>query len=129
VNSEIEKFVQSAIVSLRSHRVEDRIIEAWTLLDVEVVGIPDTEKRTNVLVDFLQYKRPSNVRISEMPERISNVSKSATDERDLVWVNQVDYLVHDLRIVHVLESKERRERRMRDMKSFGRWIKDHLGDV
>jgi hypothetical protein len=121
--------VAHAEVPFSSHRVEDRIIEAWTLLDVEVVGIPDTEKRTNVLVDFLQYKRPSNVRISEMPERIGNVSKSATDERDLVWVNQVDYLVHDLRIVHVLESKERRERRMRDMKSFGRWIKDHLGDV
>jgi hypothetical protein len=88
----------------------------------------DVEKRNHILIDFLQYKHPSITRVSERPECIGDASKSAADERDVGWVSPMDYLVHDPGIVHVLESKELRERQTRDLKIFGR-IKVDACDV
>jgi hypothetical protein len=46
----------------------------------------------DIIVDFCQYKHSSNGRISETPEWIGNVSKSAAGSRDLEWGKPVDEL-------------------------------------
>jgi hypothetical protein len=51
-------------IVLGTHGIEDGIIEAWTLFNVEMVSIPDAEKRSHILVDFRQYKHPSNAAVS-----------------------------------------------------------------
>jgi hypothetical protein len=112
-------------------RVEEDIIEFWTICDTESVTVPEVEKRSQIMVDLGQFKHSSRP-TREMLECTGNIFKSATGERDMERVIQkANHLVRDLKTVKTLQIKEspRFQMQMREAREVGRWTKDKIRDA